>query len=136
MNTCPLVEINWLSVVVVTIISFILGSLWHNKKLFGKAWNEDAKPVFDASKKSSFITLFGLSALFHFIALAGLDYYIGPDGTAIGGLLKGLFIGLVFIFTSLAVTHLFAGRKFRLILIDGGFYVVLYALAGLILGAW
>jgi hypothetical protein len=136
MNSCPLVEINWLSVVVVTIISFSLGALWHHKKLFGKAWNEDAKPVFDASKKSSFITLFGLSALLHFIAIAGLDYFIGADATALSGLFKGLFVSIGFIFTSIAVTHLFVGRSFRLILIDAGFYVVLYSIAGLILGAW
>jgi len=136
MNTCPLVEINWLSVIVVTIISFPLGALWHHKKLFGKAWNEDAKPVFDKTKKSSFIKLFGLSALFHFIALALLDYFIGTDSTALNGLFKGFFVSTGFVFTSIAVTHLFVGRSFRLILIDAGFYVVLYSIAGLILGAW
>ena len=136
MNSCPLIEINWLSVVVVTLISFPLGAMWHNKKLFGKAWAEDAKPVFDTSNKSSVIKLFGLSALFHFIAIAGLDYFIGADATALSGLLKGLSFSLLFIFTSIAVTHLFVGRSFRLILIDGGFYVVLYSIAGLILGAW
>jgi hypothetical protein len=136
MNSCPFVDINWLSVIVVTIISFPLGALWHNKLLFGKAWNEDAKPVFDSSKKSNVITLFGLTAFFHLIAIAGLDFFIGTEATAVSGLLKGFCASVALVFTSIAVTHLFVGRSFRLILIDAGFYVVFYSLAGLILGAW
>ena len=65
-------EINWLSVIVVTLLSFPLGSVWHSK-LFGKAWKEDARPVFDGSKKINFIKLFGFSAVMHFIAIAGLE---------------------------------------------------------------
>jgi hypothetical protein len=45
-------------------------------------------------------------------------------------------MSVVWVFTSIAVTHLFVGRTFRLILIDAGFYVVFFSLAGLILGAW
>ena len=129
-------EINWLSVIVVTILSFPLGTIWHNKKVFGKAWNEDAKPVFDASKKSSFIRLFGLSFVFHFVTVASLDALIGIGGTLVTGLVTGFIVGLAFVFTSLAVTHLFVGRSFRLILIDTGFYVVFFSISGLILGAW
>jgi hypothetical protein len=129
-------EINWVSVIVVTILSFPLGAFCHSKRVFGKAWNEAAKPVFDATKKAGFIKLFGFSAILHFIAVIALDVVIGIESTWISGLLKGFFISLVWVFTGLAVTHMFAGRSFRLILIDGGFYIVFFSLAGLILGAW
>ncbi len=135
-STFHCTDINWLSVIVVTILSFPLGALWHSKKLFGKAWTEDARPVFDSSKKGSSLKLFGPSAVLHFIAVTGLDMVIGPGATAVSGLLTGLFISILWVTTSLAVTHLFAGRSFRLILIDAGFYVVFFSLAGLILGAW
>ena len=129
-------NINWLSVIVVTILSFPLGALWHNKRVFGKAWTEDAKPVFDKTKKISFLRLFGLSAVFHFVAVAGLDVLIGDDASAMTGLGTGLAVSFIWVFTSIAVTHLFVNRSFRLILIDGGFYIVFFSIAGLILGAW
>lgn len=129
-----LTQINWLSVVVVTIISFPLGSLWHSKLLFGKPWKEDVH--FDPGKKINFAGLFGLSAIMHFIAVAGLDLIIGPGSSWLEGLHTGFIVSILWAFTSMTVTHLFAGRTTRLILIDGGFYLVFFSLAGLILGAW
>lgn len=130
-----LTAINWLSVIVVTLLSFPLGSAWHSK-LFGKAWKEDARPVFDGSKKINFIKLFGFSAVMHFMAIAGLDLVIGIQSTWISGLLTGAAVSVFWVFTTFAVTHSFAGRTFRLILIDAGFYVLLFAAGGSILGAW
>jgi hypothetical protein len=138
MITCALFSgVNWWAVIAITIMSFALGSLWHSKLMFGKAWKEDAKPVFDPNKKASVIRLFGLSALYHFIAILGLAVFIGPNPYCVWvGLEKGFLVSLVFISTSIGVTYLFAGKSFRLFLIDAGFYVVFYSLAGLILGAW
>ena len=70
------------------------------------------------------------------MAVAGLDVLIGDDASALTGLGTGFSVSIIWIFTSLAVTHLFVGRSFRLILIDGGFYVIFFSIAGLILGAW
>ncbi len=58
--TLQLSNIHWWPVLVVTILTFPLGTLWHSKALFGKAWNEDASPVFDKSRKSSFCDSFRL----------------------------------------------------------------------------
>jgi len=129
-------EINWISVLVVTLLSFVLGALWHSSKLFGKAWAEDAKPEIDKSNKSSILKLFGFSAVAHFVGVTALDVFIGTEATALVGLIKGLIVGIVWVSGSIAVTHLFVGRSLRLILIDAGFYVVFYAIAGTILGAW
>jgi hypothetical protein len=128
--------VNWLSVIAVTLLSFVLGSLWHSKLLFGKAWTEDAKPVFDKTQKINLVKLFGLTAIFHFAAIISLDVFIGPQSTFFIGLQKGFFISVVWVSTSIGATHLFAGRPFRLILIDAGFYIVFFSMAGLILGAW
>ena len=129
-------EVNWLSVVVVTIISFPLGMLWHSQKVFGKAWTEDGKPKFTGWRKSNYIRLFSLTAVFHFIAITGLDVLIGPNATALTGLVIGFFVSLLWVSVGIAVTHMFVGRTFRLIAIDAGFYVVYFSIAGLILGAW
>jgi hypothetical protein len=133
--TISFAEINWLSVIVVTILSFALGAFWHSSVLFGKAWKEDVKPDFD-EKNIKFVRLFGLSALFHFIALVGLDAFIGTKSSLTDGLSKGLFVGLIWVATGIGVNYLFAQRPLRLLFIDAGYYIVFLSLAGLIFGAW
>jgi uncharacterized membrane protein len=137
MNICTYIsEINWLTVTTVTIISFPLGALWHSKKLFGKAWAEDAKSSVDKNNKAAMFRLFSLSALFHFITVVGLAVTIGKDATLLLGLMTGFLISFAWIFTTIGVTYLFVGRPFRLILIDAGFYLVFFSFAGMLLGAW
>lgn len=134
-ETHLLSQVNWWSVLLVTILSFPLGTFWHSK-LFRKAWFEDAKPNFDKSKKSGFVVLFAFTALCHFILIAVLDAFIGVNADWLTGLLKGLLISVVFVSIPMAVTHAFVGRPVRLILIDTTFYIFYLALSGIILGAW
>jgi hypothetical protein len=127
---------NWLAILVVTVISFPLGALWHSSLLFGRPWKEDANPKFDLVNKWSFAKLFGLAAILHFVGSLGLSLVIGSHSTAFSGLLIGFGASTLWVFTSISVTHLFAGRSLRLCLIDSGFYIFFYSIAGLILGGW
>lgn len=128
-------EINWLAVVVVTILSFALGAFWHSV-LFKKTWTKDSGTIYNASNHGNPLVVFGLSGLLHLIAVIALAALIGSTSSAIDGLLSGFFLSLVWISTSIAVTYIFVGRTLRLFLIDSGFYVVFYSIAGLILGSW
>ncbi|MFZ4455403.1 MAG: DUF1761 domain-containing protein [Bacteroidales bacterium] len=134
--TLNLSDINWLSVVAVTILSFPLGAFWHSSILFGKTWKKDSKFRFDMSKKSNFIKLFASAAVLHLITLAGLDMAVGLNATAGSGFHTGLALSFLFTLPAIAATHLFPGRSWRLILIDAGFYLVLFTLAGAIFGIW
>ena len=129
-------KVNWLAVFSITIISFPLGALWHSNLLFGNAWKEDAKPVIDKANKTKMVTLFGLSAILHFIAIMGLATIIGNSSSITNGLLIGLITSITLVTSSIGVTHLFAGRSMRLILIDACYYIVLFSVAGLIIGLW
>jgi len=136
MNLCPLFsEINWIAVVLVTILSFMLGAFWHSV-LFNKAWSEDSKSIYNKANRGNPAKIFGLTGISHLVAVIALAMFIGNDSTALTGILKGLIISLVWVSTSIGVTYLFVGRSFRLFLIDAGFYVVFYSIAGLILGIW
>jgi hypothetical protein len=126
--------VNWLAVIVVTILSFMLGALWHSPILFGKTWSKEIN--FDRNKQINVKILFGLSAIAHFCAVLFLAALIGTNGSAINGLVDGLIVSIFWISTSIGVTYLFAARSFKLFLIDAGFYVVFFSAAGLILGAW
>lgn len=128
-------HVNWIPVVVSTILSFVLGALWHSPVLFGKAWTSEVNPSHEKSGVH-FGMVFGLSAVLHFIALTALAALIGKDSNAAMGLLTGLIVSIVFVSTTIGVTYIFAARSIRLFFIDAGFYIVLFSIAGLIIGLW
>ena len=128
-------EINWLAVSVLTVFSFMLGAFWHSV-LFNKAWKEDSKSVYGPENRGNPAVLFGLTGIYHLVAVTALAMLIGHNSTAVCGLLYGLTVSIAWVSTSIGVTYLFVGRPFRLFLIDAGFYVVFYSIAGLILAIW
>ncbi|HEX3008140.1 MAG TPA: DUF1761 domain-containing protein [Bacteroidales bacterium] len=126
--------INWLAVIVVTVVSFALGALWHSPLLFGKAWSKEINRNKD--QKIDFKLIFGLSLVANFAALVMLAAFIGNASTALQGLIDGLLISIFWITSSIGVTYLFATRSLKLFLIDAGYYIVFFSIAGMILGAW
>lgn len=124
-------NINWIAILIVLILSFILGAFWHSSLLFGKTWTNETHTK---KIKTSPVIIFGLSALAHFIAITLLALIIGRVG-ALKGLIYGFVISVCWITTSMAATYLFASRSLKLFLIDAGFYVIFFSLAGLIIGA-
>ena len=136
MNLCAsFSEINWLAVAVVTIFSFMLGAFWHSV-LFNKAWKEDSNSVYNSENRGNPAMLFGLTGILHLVAVIALAMLIGHNSKAVSGLFYGLTISIVWVSTSIGVTYLFVGRSFRLFLIDAGYYVVFYSIAGLTLAIW
>jgi hypothetical protein len=127
-------HINWIGVIVVTILSFALGALWHSPVLFGKTWSKEIQK--GDTRNVNFKFIFGFSAVANFTALVALNAFIGSNSTLFLGLAKGLIVGIFWISTSIAVTYLFASRSLKLFLIDAGFYVVFMSLAGAIFGIW
>jgi hypothetical protein len=134
--SCPLLHVNWISVVLLTVFSFVLGALWHSPLLFGKAWKKEIQIKDEEGAKTNYALIFGLSGLLNFIAILALGIFVGPDSTAAAGLLKGLMVGFGWVLPAMGVTYLFAQRSLRLFLIDAGFYLLLFILSGLILGSW
>ncbi len=128
-------EINWLPVIVSVILSFVLGVLWHSV-LFKKSWSVLSGSVYNSLNHGNPAVIFGLSGILHVVLVIGLAMFIGQHGNFSSGALKGLFISIAWISTSIGVTYIFAGRSFQLFLIDAGFYVVFLSVAGMLLGAW
>lgn len=129
-------DVNLLAVIVVTILSFPLGFLWHSKFLFLNAWKKENKMTDELPEKVNFAKVFGLTAVFHFIAMLFLATFIGRHSTYLEGFVSGFIISIAWVTTSFGAKYLFVNRSMKLLLIDAGFYVVLYSIAGLILGAW
>lgn len=131
--TAFIANIHWLPVAVTTILSFALGAAWHQKFLFGKIWSKENKPTLE--RKMNIPLIFWGTALMHFIAFCGLSALVSNLGW-INGTIVGLLVSLVWVLPSMTATYLFANRSLKLLLVDAGMYIVLFALAGGILGAW
>lgn len=131
-----LTDINWFAVVVATLAAFMLGALWYSKALFGNAWMQEVGLTENAVKDANMALTFGGTFALQIIAATALSALIGIGGTWQSGLQTGLLLGLFWIATAYGVTYLFEQRSIRLWLINAGYYVVLYAVMGLIIGAW
>ena len=131
-----LAGVNWLAVIVATVVAFGLGALWYSKALFADAWMQEVGLTEEAINNANMGKVFGLTFLLQIISATGLSVFVGPSGNWLDGLLAGLAVGLVWVATAYGVTYLFEQRPLRLWLINAGYYVVWYSLTGLIIGAW
>ena len=130
-------NINYLSVVLGTIVAFVIGALWYAPQGFGKMWGQLVGfKKKDLENKDGMAVMMAMSALFYFIAsviIASLIYMTGAVGTAEGALM-GALLGFAFGFGPMSVTYAFARRRFDLSLIDGGYIVVTCAAIGAVVG--
>ena len=131
-----LADMNWLAVAVATIVAFSVGGLWYSKALFGDAWLEEVGLTEEAVNDSNKAKTFGGAFILQLLATTALAATLGAESTLLDGLHSGLFIGILWILTSYGVTYLFEQRSMRLFFINAGYYVVLFAISGSILGAW
>lgn len=129
-------EINWLSVIVATVAAFAIGGLWYSPVLFGKVWQREINLNDEEIGKANMGMIFGLAFLLNFISAVILDMFIGKDGTVAFGLIAGLLVSIGWIATALGTNYLFARKSLRLFLIDACYFIVYFAVMGVILGAW
>ncbi len=131
-----LTDINWIAVVVATVAAFALGGLWYSKALFGDIWMQEVGLTEEAVNNANMPMTFGGTFVLQLIATIALAAFLGADSTWLTGLETGITVGLVWVATAYGVTYLFEQRPLRLFLINAGYYVVLYAIVGTVLGAW
>jgi Protein of unknown function (DUF1761) len=126
-------NIQWIPVIVLTIVSFLIGFAWHQPFLFGKTWKlenfQNNMPKINAP------LIFGGTAIMHFLAILSLSAVLSGHG-GINGLTTGFLISIVWILPAMSGTYLFANRSIKLLVIDSGLYIILFSLFGFILGIW
>ena len=127
---------HWLAALVAALAAFALGALWYSPVLFSKTWQKEVKLSDEEIKSSNMAMIFGLAFVLMFIAAVVLELFIPKSASALVGLIAGLLVGLGWVATAFGVTYLFARKSLKLYLIDAGYFVVLFATMGLILGAW
>jgi len=128
-------NINWLSVLIAAISSFLLGGIWYGP-LFGKAWMVETGFNEEDLKKRDLRKTFGFSLVLAFIAALVLEMFIGAEADSTFGAMAGLLAGIGWVSTMLGILYLFEMKSLKAYFINAGYCVVTLTVMGLILGAW
>ncbi len=134
--------INWLAVIAAVLVGFPVGFVWYGP-LFGKQWMTSVGLTEEQIEQDSNMTkIFGVTLVFEFIMAVCLALFFFGDPasadaiTASTGALYGFLTGFGWVAMAIGVSAMFEQRSFSYIAIVGGYWVVIFTLMGLILGAW
>ncbi len=128
-------EVNWLAIIVVTVVNFFFGCLWYGP-IFGKAWmnatglNEDTMGASTKPMILTFILAFG-TAIIIALAVEGFDIMYWPNV-----LLLGFGLGMALYAFNACSEYLWENRSMKLLFINAGFRVLSATFMGAVLSCW
>lgn len=133
-------NINFLAVLVGGLLAFAFGALWYSPLLFSKAWQKEIGMTEEDLKGANMVQIFGTSLVLMLIMSLGLSFTLrGHEMGTIDlqtGMLHGLYIGLMFVATSVGINALYQRKSIKLFLIDAGYQVIMLVVMGAVIGAW
>lgn len=133
-----MMEVNWIAIIISTVIAMAVGTFWYSPVGFGKQWMKligMTKEKMDGSKANmpviygaqivaSIVTAYVLSQI---IAFAGITDFIG-------GAIVGFWVWLGFVATVMLGGVLYEGRSLNLYWLNVGYQLVVFVLMGAVLG--
>jgi hypothetical protein len=129
---------NYLAIVIAAVAAWLAGAGWY--MALGKTWTAALGTTPEKMTPAGQRPAAFLPYVYAFIAellmawiLAGLLGHIGAL-TVRGGIISAAFCWLGFVMTTMVVNNIFAGRDARLLLIDGGHWLLVLVLMGAIIG--
>ncbi|MBT8274018.1 MAG: DUF1761 domain-containing protein [Bacteroidia bacterium] len=132
---------NWLSLIIATLIPLVVGFIYYNKNVFGKAWMNSLGLTEADLEKGNKAVIFSLSIVLSFLlAFFLLNFNNGPGqegefDTFKHGAFHGFFIGFVVGMPIMAINGLFELKKAKTILINILYWIITLAIMGGILDA-
>jgi hypothetical protein len=132
-------QMNYLAVLVSAVAIFILGGLWYSPMLFSKPWTRlmgiSEEQARGARPNPVMFLLAFVCGLLIAAALAVVVRHF-PPVTPLRGALVGTFCWIGFAGATSYANVIFAKKPLPLWVIDSGYNLVSFIVAGLILGAW
>lgn len=126
--------VNWLAVIVATIVGFGFGAGWY--MLLSKQWLAAIGKTPEQMNRGDY-TPFIWSAIVLFV----MAYFIAlltpalTGATNVGnGLIVGAHMWVGFILTAMILNHRYEGRSWNLTLINGGYLLAVLLIDGLVIG--
>ena len=135
-------HVNYLAVLVSGVVIFVLGGLWYSRALFAKKWmalmGKSEADMKAGSSGAIMPVMFLLAFVCGLLAAWTLAVILGhfEAVTPMGGAMVGALCWLGFAGATSFANALFSMKPKQLWLIDSGYNLVSFILAGLILGAW
>jgi len=129
-------EVNLWAVLVAGIAPFVLGGAWYSTVLFGALWRREAGVAEVDAGKSHGARVFAAAIVLSLVAAYVFALLIGPRPPLGFAVRAGFVVGLFWVATAFGINYAFAGRSFRLFLIDAAYHIAQFTLYGLILGLW
>ncbi len=134
-------SINIWSILIASIVSFIIGAIWYSPAIFGKQWmtltNTGPKDITVAQTKGMW-KLYGIQFLLFIVTMFILGFAIATMqiSTAIDGATLGLLAWIGFYATSGIGSILWERKPLKLVLISTGAMLLNLIISGAILGGW
>ena len=129
-------HLNWIAILVATIVGFLLGGLWFSPLLFANRWTAAlGKSKEQMGKPGPALALSFVVTLITAIALAML-LFVMPLTTTLGALRLGLTIGIVFYALATASDYAYTGWPRTIYWIQASYHVLMIAVMAVIIAAW
>ncbi len=132
--------VSYLAIVVAAVAAWLAGAGWY--MVFGKTWMAAIGTTPEKMQEMRGQPGAFLPFIYAFVAelamawaLAGILGHLGPGQVTVrNGAISALFLWLGFVIPTMLVNNSFAHRDWRLMLIDGGHWLVVLVLMGVIIG--
>ncbi|POF32876.1 DUF1761 domain-containing protein [Roseibium marinum] len=124
--------INLVAVAAAAITSFIFGAIWYG--LLGKAWMKAAGIGKEQTRPASATlgTSFFCQVIMAFV-FAGIIFHSGETSIR-NGIISALLVWVGIVMTTQIVNHRFQGKPWTLTLIDGGHWLGVFLVQGILIG--
>jgi multisubunit Na+/H+ antiporter MnhB subunit len=134
-------NLNFLAILVGGLLAWGFGSLWYSPLLFSKAWQTESGMSDDDLKNANMVKIFGGSFALMLVMSFGMAILLRghedpSEVTFQTGLMHGLYVGLMFVATSIGINQLYQRKSLKLFFIDAGYQVIMLMIMGAVIGAW
>jgi len=128
--------INWLAVIVVAIIYFLIHFFWYFPFAFGNLWLKLVGKEGEPKSKIIRDTIIMIPTSFVTILFIEIMMDLTGMNDIVSALLLTLFLWIGFVATIAINQNNFNDRGIKLFLLEYGFYLIGFLIAGLILAIW
>lgn len=132
----PIVDLNWLAIVVATVVNMVVGFIWYSPALFAKDWAKlTGRKMNEMGDGSSSYAVTTIAAFVQNLILAFIIGWVGVT-TAVRGAYVGFLIWVAFVAVTQGVNTVFAGGRKKLWAINTGYFLAVLLINGAILAVW
>lgn len=133
-----LIQVNWVSIIIASIVAMGIGFGWYSDKVFGNRWMKleglDKDKIDRSGMGKKFAAMF-LATIVSAYILSLFIHYAGAYSLILGAK-TGLWAWLGFVLPTGLANHLFSKKPMQLFLLQTGHHLTGLIVMGAILGSW